>query len=186
MTVYSVSVDVNRFQTFIPEDPGVWRRGVLRLDCTPLLSHWTPPDVYVHNPTREQGDFFHLCPGGIVVEAQAAERVRNLLEMAGELLPFKHKQRQYYLLNILECVNCLDVENTDWVVDSQSRARIRIKQYQFHRRFSESTLFKIPETSRGEILCVAGIKNCDDEFKCQVETLGLTGLIFRHIWSGID
>jgi hypothetical protein len=104
--------------------------------------------------------------------------------MAGELLPLPHQSVLFQLINVLECVNCLDQQNTQWVFGKTTNARIRIKEYHFDaRRFSESTLFKIPETAMGEVLTVTGLKDPDDEFKSVVEREGLKGILFEELWS---
>jgi hypothetical protein len=54
----------------------------------------------------------------------------------------------------------------------------------FHRnRFSESRLFKIPETYAGEILAIDLDQDPDEEFKSVVELAGLEGLDFVELWS---
>jgi hypothetical protein len=75
------------------------------------------------------------------------KRQRNwgtLLELAGELLPLSHKGKKYYLMNVLECANCLDERSTQWKSDKETRVPIRILKYEFRSdRFPESTFFKI-------------------------------------------
>jgi hypothetical protein len=81
-------------------------------------------------------------------------------------------------------MNCLDENKTEWVLGQTSGKRIRIKEYHFHRnRLPQSSIFKIPETSAGEILCSTGIQDAEDEFKTQVEALSLSGLKFERLWS---
>ena len=99
-------------------------------------------------------------------------------------MPLTHEGEQFFALNVTECINVLDNESTQWVYGQSTGARIRIEQYAFHAdRLTETPLFKIPETSRSEILTVEGLKDPDDEFKSRVEKMGLTGLVFEEIWS---
>jgi hypothetical protein len=63
--------------------------------------------------------------------------------------------------------------------------RLGIEEHQFHAiRFSESTVFKIPETAMAEILTVSGLKDPEDEFESVVEDEGLEGILFEKVWSG--
>ncbi len=104
--------------------------------------------------------------------------------MAGELLPLPHRGDLFHLVNVLECVNCLDEQNTKWVLGRTTNARIRVEEYRFHaNRLSESTLFKVPETALGEVLTVSGLKDPEDEFKSVVEREGLEGINFEEVWS---
>lgn len=184
MEIFRIRLDVNVYQRFLPADQSFWQMDNLRMDCTPKLPDWRAPEIYIHNPKRKQGNFYYLSSGSFVVDSQTAEQLRSILEMSGELLPLEHAGNTYYLLNILECVNCLDQQKTKWVVDEKAGVKVRILEHHFHRqRLVESTIFKIPETAAGDILCVEGLKDPEDEFKAQVEACGFTGLLFDKLWS---
>lgn len=184
MKVFRVRLDSNHFQSLLPVDPEVWRADLLKMDCKPKLPTWKPPACYVTNPKLKRGSFFHFASGSFVVDSQACKSLRTILEIAGELLPLPHGSDAFYLANVLECVNCLDEQNTKWVLGKTTNARIRIKEYHFHPgRFSESTLFKIPETALAEVLTVTGTKDPEDEFKSTVERQGLQGILFEEVWS---
>jgi hypothetical protein len=187
MEIFRIRLNSNGFQSFLPKDANIWQTDALKMNCVSKLSTWRSPEVYIHNPKIEKGNFSHLCSGGFVIDAHAANELRTILEMAGELLPLNHEGFPFYLVNILECVNCLDAVQTEWVTGKTTGAKIRIKKYQFDKdKLSESTLFKIPETSAAEILCVTGLKDSEDEFKSRVEKAGLKGLIFERLWSDIE
>jgi hypothetical protein len=185
--VFRVYVDVNIFQTFLPVNECFWATNDSVMNCVPKMRNWRTPEVYIFNPKRVCGDFFHFLPDALVVGASGLEKIRDILEMAGELLPINCDGVEYSLLNVLECVNCLDVKKSEWLISKSTGEPFRLKKYRFHQnRFSESTLFKIPETAKGEILCLSGVKDPEDEFKAQVESLGLKGLIFERVWSEED
>jgi hypothetical protein len=184
MKVFRIRLNSNDFQSFLPVDSKVWETDALKMDCKRMLAAWKPPAVYIYNPKLKQGSFLHLCSGAFVVDSFACEVLRTILEIAGEILPLPHQDSVFHLINVLECVNCLDQENTKWVFGKTTNAKIRIKEYHFHAdRFSESTLFKIPETAMGEVLTVSGIKDPGDEFKSVVEREGLQGILFEEVWS---
>jgi hypothetical protein len=184
MKVFRIRLNSNVFQSFLPVDPGVWKTDLLKMDCQPKLPSWTPPAVYVQNPKLKKGSFSHLCSGAFVADLSVSEALRTVLEAAGELLPLPHQGTLFHLMNVLECVNCLDEHNTKWVLGKTTNAKIRISEYHFYpNRFSESTLFKIPETAMGEVLTVSGLKDPEDEFKSIVEHEGLEGIIFEELWS---
>ena len=187
MEIFRIRLNSNDFQCFLPTDNAVWKNDILKMDCSPKLTKWRAPEVYIQNPKRQKCNFSHLCSGAFVIDQMATKRLRSILEMAGELLPLEYKGFPYYLLNVLECVNCLDSHTTEWVIGKNTGAKIRISKYCFDkRRLSESTLFKIPETAASEVLCVSGIKDPEDEFKAQVEASGFRGLLFEKLWSDQD
>jgi hypothetical protein len=184
MKVFRVRINTNEYQRFLPTDESIWESDWLKLNCKPKQATWRQPLVYVADPMKQPGNFIHLCAGGFVVDPIADGALREVLEMAGELLPLSHEGVLYQLVNVVECVNCLDAEKSKWILGKTTSARIRIKEYEFiENRFSESTLFKIPETAGGEVLTVAGMKDPQDEFKAIVEQKELKGILFDELWS---
>ena len=184
MKVFRIRLNSNKYQSFLPVDDKVWQSELLTMDCQEKQQDWTAPSVYIDNPKLIKGNFFDFCSGAFVVDSIAHDVLQEVLEWAGEILPLPHKDELFHLVNVRECVNCLDELNTKWVIGKTTGAKIRIEQYEFlANRFSESTLFKIPETAKGEMLTVTGIKDPEDEFKTIVERAGLTGIIFEELWS---
>jgi hypothetical protein len=61
------------------------------MNCSPKLEGWIPADIYVWNPKLKEGSFYHPCSGAFVVDFETAEKLGDLLELAGELLPLSHK-----------------------------------------------------------------------------------------------
>lgn len=100
-------------------------------------------------------------------------------------MPLSYNGEIYTVLNVTECINCLDQQNTEWVLGKDTETNLLIKRYVFHNnRFSESDIFKIPETCKSEILVVEGRKDPRDEFMYAVESADLKGLLFEQIWEG--
>ena len=84
----------------------------------------------------------------------------------------------------MNCVNMLDNEKTEWKISKRTGNRIGINHYEFHpSRITESTLFKIPETRRGEILTYSGVKDPDEEFFSLCNKYKFKGITFDEIWS---
>jgi hypothetical protein len=184
MKIYRLRHDANNYQSLSPDDPTIWETNRLEFDCSPKAKDWISPPVHSSAPALPEGDFWTLGPGSLVVRPQATEKVRTHLELAGELLPVAYKMRNFTLLNVTECVDALDPSTTEWIIGEESGKKIMIERYGFFQsRVPESTLFKIPETCRGEILVVEGIKDPEDEFKHVVESTGMKGLFFELLWS---
>jgi len=184
MKVYRIRTDANNFQSFYPIDEKIWDTNLLIFDGASRKKDWIPLEVYVLQTKLKRGNFFKLCPGSLVVDKYAIDSLASFFEMSGELLPIFFDNTEYNILNVTECVNVLNQENTNWVNGQSTGKKIRIEKYSFlPERFVEVPLFKIPETCKSEILTITGIKDPDYEFKTKVEKLGLQGLIFEEIWS---
>jgi hypothetical protein len=180
--VYKLRLDSNNYQRFLPEDEGIWKTRRLTMDCTRKLPAWIPPAVYVPNPSLKKGHFFHLCSGAFVADKDATEMLRDLLEMGGELLPIAYKTEPYSLLNVTECMDCLDHERTEWVLGKSTAAKIDIKRYVFRaERMPESSIFKIPHRL-ADIYVAEGRFDPEDEFKSKVEKNNFGGLLFEEVW----
>lgn len=178
MRIYRVEPDVNHFQTLYMSNFDDWTLEEHIFDGSSRVASWRSPDVYVLKPRLKRGNFFDFESGGpFVVDPIAVDGLADLLEMCSELLPINYEGKRLHLVNVVECVNVLDGERSKKVPGN-------ITHYEFFpNRFIESPLFKIPETCRGEVLTLEGWMNPEDEFKHRVEQLGLTGLIFKEIWS---
>ncbi len=185
MKVYRLRNDVNRYQYFLPVDNEDYTK--LEGNCTPKAETWSPPPVFVYKPLHKAGDVYQFGSSVLITSPCATKVLRTHLEMAGELLPLPHQGQEYTLLNVTECINCLDQDKTEWVYGETTGARLYPKRYVFHRdRFAESALFKIPETYRGEILVVEGLHGLEEEFRYAVEQAGLKGFRFEELWADED
>ena len=183
MRVFRAEAHVNRYQYLLPSDSDA--AGVYDFDCT-SKADWIPPSVFSYEPLLREGDIwgYGMISSTWAVAPRAFEILKWLLSDAGEVLPLPFSNRRFALLNVTQCVNCLDQENTEWEFGETTHQPIRIERYAFHEeRMPESSIFKIPETRRGEILCYEGLKDPDDEFKTFVERHDITGVTFTELWS---
>lgn len=154
MKVYRIDSDVNHYQYFLPEQESDAFK--LFLDCESMAGSWIPHKVFIYKPKHKVGDLYNFSTGTLIFSPSATEKLQTFLEMAGELLPLPYKDKVYTVLNVTECINCLDTENSEWLVSQKTGEQFgTITKYIFHpNRFSESCIFKIPETSIVETLIV--------------------------------
>jgi hypothetical protein len=113
------------------------------------------------------------------VSAKVAHDLCLFIDESCELLPFQLDHLSLLVCNVTCVVSALDEKKSrhkpempDW-----------IDEYVFHPNRWEYSLFKIPQTSIKEVLCVEGLADPEDEFKGAVEKLGLKGFEFRKLWS---
>lgn len=183
MILYDVKVDVNNFLRFLPSEEAVWVTDALQFDGRPKGSSWRCPDLYIYNPLKKAGDFSAIASGAFICNDKALSSLRYFFEASSEILSIKHQGQSLYVINIIDVVNCLNDEKTVWVYGDQTKAKIRIKKHEFFsNRFSESTIFKIPETAKTQILTVENMKDEIDEFKARYRINQLSGLKFTELW----
>jgi hypothetical protein len=181
MKVFLVGFDVNRFRSLALD--GDQSSKVLHFDCTPRSADWSSPAMYCPDPVRPRPDLWYVGTSStIAATADAFDKVQTQFEMAGECLPLAAEGERFTLLNVTECINCLDHDRSEFLKTADGRKLFPLK-YAFHRdRFEENSIFKIPE-ARTRILCVERAQDPEMEFKAAVDTHRLKGLTFQQIWS---
>lgn len=178
MRVYRITSDED-YQYFLTEDEH--RSLDLWMDCTPRRATWDPPPVFIYKPLLKRGDFFNFGGDKLILSPRAAELLRWHLEDAGELLPVPFEGETYTLLNVTECINCLDTARTEFRVRNSTRIFPPLL-YVFHPdRFPESDIFKIPETHKAEVLVVE--RDPEDGFLADLKRFGIQGYKLTLLWD---
>jgi hypothetical protein len=156
----------------------------LSFNCKSKSQGWQPSDMYIFNPKKEKGNFYSLGGiGALAFDETVLDIMQTVFEMAGEILPIKIDNEIVYILNVLECVNALDETNVKWQIYPNG-SRGRILSYSFYNnRLTESSVFKIPETSKGDILAYSGVNDPEDEFYSLYMKHNLKGLLFEEIYE---
>ena len=193
MKVFKVNPDFT-FQSFYPWDPNgpmdpeILKSDSLKMDCTRKMPTWNPLPIVVYKPRLKRGNFFYSWSGHFLVDAKVREILHSILSKTCELLPFlPYEGEMFYLINVLNCLDCLDKQKTIWRTSPRTGDMISlgsIKEYNFDpARFAGPTLFKIPEQKTNTFLTFTGVGDPESEFKTLVEREGLTGLKFEELWS---
>lgn len=185
MRIFRVKNDSNFVQVLSPIDNTKHGLELLTFNCEPRAQTWQDLMVYVQNPKVKPKNFFAMPSGIIVCDKYALDVCRTLFEMTGEILPIQvERGPKLFIVNVLECLNGLNYDTTQWAYYKDG-TKGRILKYGFHpeRVLNESSIFKIPETSKTDIFCWADIKNPDDEFYHLYHKHKLTGLIFEELFD---
>lgn len=183
MKIYKIKADVNNYQWIVPSNKDDIREKLF-FECQPKKANWQPLDMYVFNPKKKEGNFYSLGGiGALVFDEKALDAMLTIFEMAGEILPINVEGTALYILNVLDCVNCLDKEKSTWDY-YEDGSRGRILSYAFHaNRMTEGSIFKIPETCKTEVMIYSDIKDDEEDFMLLYKRYGLTGMIFEEIFS---
>jgi len=183
MKIFKIINDSNNIQAIQPTKKIGSVLDFLKFDCKSRINDWKEIEFYVYNPKIKAKNFYNMGSGNLIFDEKTLDICRTVFEMSGEILPVRvERGSTLYLLNILDCKNGLDYENTVWDFYNDG-TKGRILKYAMHeeRVINESTMFKIPETSKTDIFCFAETKDRKDEFYCLYHDNNLTGLIFDKI-----
>lgn len=183
MKIYKIKTDSNNVQLVQPTDHSKITLDRFKFDCETKKTDFQNIEFYVYNPKVNNKDFYDGGVGCLSFDERTLELCKIVFEMSGEVIPIKvERGDDLYLLNVMECMNGLNYEETKWDYYSNG-TKGRILKYAFHKErvMNESTIFKIPETSKTDIFCFADVKDRDDEFYYIYHDNNLTGLIFEEI-----
>lgn len=188
LRAYEVEWDVNNYQCFswdLPQDTPAATYDALTMWGAPMAERWNPPPVFIHRPKKKRGDFWGVGMGGgrLGIAPWALEEVRMFAEMAGELLSLPYKNQTFTVLNITECIECIDPERSESVDYGITRRKRITKPFFRADRMCASTLFKSAHNPLG-FYCLEYSRDLEEEFKACVEHQKLTGLQFKEVMIG--
>jgi len=186
--VFKIRVEANKCQWIIPDDEEFTKQGNLRFDGSLKLNNWNPPKFYIQKPTQEKSNFFIINVGTLAFDQSVMDNpmMAMFFEKAGEILPIELETGEpLYLLNTTEIINALDIERSEYRVNPRTGAKVKLVKHVFKPdRFTQSSIFKIPETKTGEVLTFdSHFSNPLDEFYSNYRESGFTGLKFEEVWS---
>lgn len=185
MIVYDLKTD-SAVQVICPSDEkDEDYSGKLAFNGHPKLDNWMPIEFFVFNPLAKRGNFFSLPNySAFACDKLAVDRLYEFLDFGAELLPiYLEDGTELFIVNVTDCVNALDQKNTVYDYYPEG-GRGRILKYAFHKnRFSESSIFKIPETAATQVFTFTGIKSPNEEFYHAYNDSKLSGLVFELLFT---
>jgi hypothetical protein len=173
------------YQSAVPLDP----KESLIMDGRIKGSDWQPPRVYNPAPHLQATDFYNADSSCLIFNSRAMEVFKgsDILGEFAEIFPLTCEgegcpEGGLFLLNIADCINCLDHEKTIWKDGVMEQMVFRPERSTWAYK---GYLFKIPETSRTEIYMRAESNDpYPPAFKDQVDEYDLKGLYFEEVWRG--
>ena len=184
MNVYELVNDSERFERLGVDEANHLDQFRKQPLAEPFGSRWIPVEVSAIPPDDEAysgplpgGDFVGFAAGRIALSAKPMATCADLFERYGELLPLRPTDRdqELFWFHCTTLIDALDESRT------LSKRFADGRMYMFERlwfcadRLHDAMLFQVPQA--GAYLL------CTDNFKQQIESLGLTGLIFWLKWS---
>jgi hypothetical protein len=164
--VYALYVDTEKCADY--------RLGIFDADFngTPLPLNWKLPRLKVGNPKWPLNDFVQGHPSAPFV----SDRAKAVLEpVVGDAVQFRSigqvLKRDYYILNVVAVINCLD-EGKSRIVRSADGRILSLRQAVFDQpRLFNAVIFKVPQDT-GKIFVT-------DRFIEAVMAYRLTGVGFE-------
>lgn len=187
MKIYEIGFEIERYQWLIPdindEDDNLLTVSFFNGE---RKKNW-PEDIdfYVYNPKKLKGNFFNLAGGSALIFDQAVydSPIFDLFEQAGQIIPINCSGERLYILNVLECINMLDLKSSKFEIYNDG-SKGDVLEFFFHEdRISESCIFKIPQMNASQILTYSDVKDANDEFIHLYNKFNFTGLNFKKLYE---
>ncbi len=118
-----------------------------------MVYNWVVPPVRIQGKSKRLRDFVSWMLSAPVISQRAKEALEPIIAPYVEMLPLVQlRGKQYYAVNVLRLVDCLDRKRSDIVYSPTDPGRIiDIFETFFITDYLEDVpIFKIPET-RGEV-----------------------------------
>jgi len=159
------------------------RKRPFRFDGSPQKELWKPAKVTRYNE-MPLGDYISkLSNDAIIMRKTAIEKIRGIAGSI-EVLPLDCDFGDYRLINVLDVIDCVDYENSDYDTFSTSAnfdGRPKIMTFNQISFFAEKIkghhLFKIIDLPKSVIYV-------DDVFVTTIAEHRITGFAFEKVWEG--
>jgi len=187
MKIYTVNPDTN-YRFIFPEE-SVYAAQNWKFVGEPLVKI-LPKQFKAHyklNSKKPIPDIALLGMRAFAFREEVATELSEILEEAGEVLPFWIDDELWYFLNILDISEDSLVEDKcEYEVDDEESRFGLIKWYFDTSKIKSKSLFKIPNDNFTFTYCIDR-RGSDEEvmsnFFCAVAAHGYTGLEFEEVFS---
>lgn len=171
--IWHLGADVNNFDnlTLINEK---W--SIMRFDGTKRANTWIPVSVQIIEETKKS-DTPGLSSGVPVLSLRAIKILEDILRDSVEILPLKCKNEEYYAINVIDVLDCIDYEKSKFEKFESSGRIMLFNKYAFNPECVKGKhIFKIiDEPVRRPFV--------SDEFRNRVLESELVGFKFDLVWD---
>jgi hypothetical protein len=138
---------------------------------------WTP--IGVENLENEAlCDIPYLTTGFLVFSSRALQALLPLIQDEIEALPLVDLPEQFYLINMLQILDCLDMTRSEPIYFRDGLGIRGVKKFVFREECIEGKhVFKLSIWPRADVFV-------SDAFRAITENTQLKGLRLEEVWSG--
>ncbi|MGB8455800.1 MAG: DUF1629 domain-containing protein [Anaerocolumna sp.] len=180
MIIWKMDTNLNGFASLSSLDHDKSFEISINFDGRRFGSKWNPLEYtkYYEHKELPLSDAPFSVPGIPIFSIKAIECLKEVLGKNMEILPVYIDEQEFYLLNVLEVVDCLDYDKSEIKYFSGEPKRImKIVKYAFiEQKLNGKNIFRIKEQKRAGLFVT-------DKFKEAVEKSGLEGFEFREVWG---
>ena len=172
MSFYTIVPDSDTYDSLVLRSPANYE-SYYAFEGRRLADSWKPLPVKIYK-AKKRGNFPQLVLHIPVFDAKALEILRPVIEPNAEVLPLDCPDGQYYAINGLAVLDCLDAQRSEIVRISTGRIMDILKYVFLPERIGDANIFKVCEMPLRKVFV-------SELFKSTVEENGLKGLNFVKI-----
>lgn len=180
--IWELSEDVNNYEdiTLFENQKSKWLELNDMFVGKSLLDTWKPLKVKLieHNGDLKRGDILYFTLGVSILSNKAVNALQDFwIKGKVELLPLIYDLQDVVLMNVLNIVDCINMNKSEIRRFTDSDKIKAISKYVFiPERVQNQHIFKIAQRPHGRIFV-------SDEFKNRVIESGLEGFKFIEVWD---
>jgi uncharacterized protein DUF1629 len=151
----------------------------------PIGENWKPPSmIYDHDNDMDEVGWFSAFVGNPALSPRVPDKLKQLMEPYGEMLPFQVEGESYLAFNVTNVIDALD-EGKSEMDKRPTGLVVGVKKFAFKEGYvSHSQFFKLKWHKRNVFL--AADFPGETDFRQLYLEAGATGLIFQLVYSGCD
>jgi len=174
MKIWHLGADSNNFDNLAPVDENDWEK--FNFDGTSIKCNWSKIKVKTLQEVQFS-DFPSLIPGVPVFSKNALKCLGDLISESVEVLPLLHEKEEFYAINVIRVLDCVDYEKSEYKKFASSGRIMRFTKYEFYKeRIINIPIFKIVDEPSKRPFVSDAFRNC-------VLENGLKGFEFKEVWS---
>lgn len=149
MAIWTVETDTDFTSFYFPlEDEKIFFIDLVKNyfeESKPVKENWHHIHMLRDEPMKHP-DFFEIDGTDVIAISQkAVDSIHSFLNDTLELLPIETDAGRYYALNVLDIVDCLNKEDSEFVV-TKNGVIVNYSLLEFdEEKLGDSAFFKIPE-----------------------------------------
>lgn len=174
MKIWLLELDVNKYNSF--NGYKVEEELNIRFFGSSLVSNWSTPIIEAYYKKRKIADVSDFSSGAPLFNEKAVKMLNEFINENIELLPAYFDNDKYYVVNIVNVIDALDYEMSEFKRFETGEIS-RCTKYHFKPQIvKEQHIFKILFKNSIDIFV-------SDKFKKRVEEFKLKGFIFVEVWN---
>ncbi|MEK8127557.1 DUF1629 domain-containing protein [Paenibacillus filicis] len=141
-----------------------------------LVNEWGRMKIEKISKRSKVYDNCNICSNP-AISRRALDNLKHFIEKYAEVLPYELNESEYFAINVINVIDCIDYSTSGYVKDEQYNLIKEIYKYSFKLDMvSNVDIFKIPEFKKTRIFV-------SEKFKQAVEAAKLTGFQFIEVWD---